>query len=93
MRIILRSATSTRWQCTVNLALGSLGFLVVRKPVPMLRKDPLVRRAVEIFQNQQQKVILLLSTDDLDEMLRLKESSGDPSQLVKSRYGEFMALI
>lgn len=67
--------------------LGHLGFLVSRSPVGL----PMVQRAVEVFQTDR-KVILFLCDDDLEEMLKLKERGDDPTELIRQRYDDFIAL-
>ena len=64
-----------------------LGFLVSRT----LPGKPILQRAVEEFQAEG-KVILFLCDDDLEQMLNLREKEDDPTELIKQRYDDFIAL-
>lgn len=67
--------------------LGRLGFIVSRMPAV----DPVLRRAVDVFK-EDEKVILFLCDDDLEEMLKLKERGDEPTELIRQRYDDFIAL-
>lgn len=66
---------------------GRLGFLVGRIPA----EEPLIQHTLNEFKNNR-RVILFLCDDDLDEMLALKERKGEPTDLIRKRYDDFMVL-
>jgi hypothetical protein len=49
------------------------------------------QRAVNVFHTER-KVILFLCDDDLEEMLRLKETEDEPTELLRQRYDDFITL-
>lgn len=67
--------------------LGRLGFLVSRT----MAEDPIVQRAVDVFQAES-KVVLCLCDRDLRQMLNLKEVGDDPTELIRRYYDVFIAL-
>ena len=67
--------------------LGRLGFLVSRALPGM----SILQRAVEELQTKE-KVILFLCDDDLEVMLKLKETEGEPTVLIRERYDDFVTL-
>lgn len=66
---------------------GRLGFLVSRIPAG----KSMIQCTVNVFKTEG-KVILFLCDDDLDEMLKLKERRGEPTELIRQRYDDFIAL-
>ena len=48
----------------------------------------MLRRAMDVF-NDGRKIILFLCDDDLEEMLRIKETGGEPTKLIVKRYEDF----
>jgi DNA-binding NarL/FixJ family response regulator len=67
--------------------LGRLGFIVSRTPAG----DPVLQRAVDVFK-EDAKAVLFLCDDDLEDMLKLKERGDEPTELIRQRYDEFIAL-
>jgi DNA-binding NarL/FixJ family response regulator len=74
----------------LNPGLGYLGFIVSRT----LPGDSILKRAVEKFQTRGEggRVILFLCDDDLGEMLKFKEEKSEPTELIRRRYDDFIAL-
>jgi DNA-binding NarL/FixJ family response regulator len=74
----------------LNPGSGYLGFIVSRASP----RKSVLQRAVEKFQTRGEggKVVLFLCDDDLAEMLRLREAGGEPTELIKQRYHDFVAL-
>jgi DNA-binding NarL/FixJ family response regulator len=68
--------------------LGHLGFLVSRMPAT----KPVIQRAVDVFKEPGGRVVLCLCDNDLEEMLNLKEKGHEPTELIKQRYDDFIAL-
>jgi DNA-binding NarL/FixJ family response regulator len=65
-------------------AIGRLGFLVSRKPITKTN----MAHAISIFHNDN-KVILSICDNDLENMLQLKENGQDPTQLIKQYFDKF----
>lgn len=66
---------------------GRLGFIVGRTQV----RSPIIQRAVDVFRAER-KVVLFLCDDDLEHMLKHREMGEDPTDLIRQRYDEFIAL-
>jgi DNA-binding NarL/FixJ family response regulator len=66
---------------------GHLGFLVSRAPVA----KSMLRHAVNLFKNER-KAIIFMCDDDLEEMLKLKETGREPTGLIRKRYDDFIIL-
>jgi hypothetical protein len=68
--------------------LGHLGFLISRGPAG----EAVLRYAVNVFRAARE-VILFLCDNDLEEMLKLKEKGGEPTELIRKRYDDFVTLV
>jgi CheY-like chemotaxis protein len=67
--------------------LGRLGFLVSR----ISPRESIIQRAVDVFKTER-KVVVFLCDDDLEDMLELKERGGEPTELIRRAYDDFIAL-
>jgi hypothetical protein len=70
--------------------LGRLGFVVTRFPP----EESALRKAFSIYNDSSpRKIILLLSDQDLIELLALKSSGKDPTRLVQKIYRKFRTSV
>jgi hypothetical protein len=70
----------------LTAGLGRLGFVVSRTPA----SARMIEHAVDVFRTENQKVVLFLCDDHLEQMLNKKAAGRDPTEVIEKVYDDFI---